>query len=380
MACFLTAAHTQWDSTGQLLPETQRLTKSGCCVFLLISRGSFYRDGFLENKVPPGEIFGPMTTANNYRSQEHAGPAYMFLSGSAVLYCLMLMSISSGCAAHTYTRGSSAVYYSSPELAQITTTQIERGHPNAFLDGFGWVWGIPAKIILFDRRVENHRIGPRTEAEIAGYLRANELDSVKVRLNQYHPADDWRRLVANKSVGAGWRYTLGTLSVAGETIFPGRLFGGDHYNPFTNTIHVYSDAPAIAVHEGGHAKDFAKRKWKGTWAAVYLIPGMPLMHEARATEDALTYYRIYGDAASQREAYNLLYPAYGSYVGGALGDPSGIAYLASVLAGHATGRWYSSRIEDPVKPSVRQEASAGDSSAPEVIDERPFRNTIATPP
>jgi hypothetical protein len=320
------------------------------------------------NQSIPGEISDPMTTANKHRSPDQSAAACLAPSRIAVVLCLLLTSVSAGCAAPKYIRGSSAVYYSSPELAEITTTQIERGRPNAFLDGFGWVWGIPAKIILFDRRVENHQVGSRTEAEIAGYLRANELDSVKVRLNQYSPADDWQRLVANKSVGPGWRYTLGTLSVAGETIFPGRLFGGDHYNPFTNTIHVYSDAPAIAVHEGGHAKDFAKRKWKGTWAAVYLIPGVPLLHEARATEDALTYYKIYGDAASQREAYNLLYPAYGSYVGGALGDPSGIGYLAGVLTGHAAGRWYSSRIEDPVRPPARPEAGAGDSSDSETAD------------
>ena len=49
----------------------------------------------------------------------------------------------------------------------------------------------------------------------------------------------WRRLVANKSVGWGWRYTLGTTLWLGETVFPGRLIGGDHYNPFTNTVNRY---------------------------------------------------------------------------------------------------------------------------------------------
>ena len=115
--------------------------------------------------------------------------------------------------------------------------------------------------MLFDRRVENHRIDQQTENEIAAYLNDNELTSVKVRLNQYRPADDWKRLVANKSVGAGWRYTIGGLSVLGETIFPGRMFGSDHFNPYTNTIHLYSNIPAIAIHEAGHSKDFARRKW-----------------------------------------------------------------------------------------------------------------------
>ena len=250
----------------------------------------------------------------------------------------------------------------SPELTAMTNPQIERGQRRPFVDGFGWVWGIPAKLILFDRRVENHRVSPETEAAIAEYLQSNELHSVKVRLNQYHPRDDWKRLVANKSVGAGWRYTLGVLSVAGETLLPGRLFGGDHYNPFTNTIHVYSDVPAIAVHEGGHSKDFAGRTWKGTYAAAYLIPGVSLYHESVATGDALGWLQQYGDAEAQREGYNILYPAYGTYVGSAIGDPWGIGYVGGVLVGHAAGRWKSSQVptepHTPHSPPRQDEAPA----------------------
>lgn len=276
---------------------------------------------------------------------------------------VLLICGGSGCASTSYRAGTAKAYYQSHELAQITTEQIERGRPNRFLDGFGWVWGIPSKIILFDRRVENHRIDEHTEAEIAAYLQANELSTVKVRLNQYNPGDDWRRLVANKSVGAGWRYTLGTLSVAGETILPGRLFGGDHYNPFTNTVHVFSNVPAIAIHEGGHAKDFAVRRWKGTYAAAYLVPGVSLYHEAIATGDAIGYVTAHRDPAAQREAYNILYPAYGTYIGGAIQDPAGIGYVVSVLAGHAMGRWKSSGIKDDPASGI-QRASWEDDESP----------------
>ncbi len=263
--------------------------------------------------------------------------------------CLLLLTLAvslalTGCRSATYSRGTKEQYFSSPRLA--ARPQIERGRPNKFADGFGWVWGIPAKILLFDRRVENHRVSRNTELALAKYLDHNELHSVKVRINQYNPRDDWKRLTQNTAVGTGWRYTLGTLSVAGETLFPGRLFGGDHYNPFTNTIHIYSDIPAIAIHEGGHAKDFAKREWKGTWAAVYLIPGAPLWHESIATSDALTWLADQDDPAALREGYHILYPAYGTYAGSVISDPSGISYIAGVLAGHAAGRWQASRIDE----------------------------------
>lgn len=255
-----------------------------------------------------------------------------------------------GCAAAgPYRAGTTSAYYTSPELRAVTKTQIERGKPRPVIDGIGWVVGIPDKIILWNRKVENHHISPETEAAVANYLSVNELDTVKVRLNQYAPGDDWRRLVANKSVGPGWRYTLGTLSWLGETILPGRVLGGDHYNPFTNTLHIYSDVPAVAIHEAGHSKDFAKRYWKGTYAAVYLLPVVPLWHEAKATSDALAYIHNEGDPLEEEKAYEVLYPAYGTYVGGAISDivPGGGLpfYLAGVVGGHIAGRFKSWQVE-----------------------------------
>lgn len=232
--------------------------------------------------------------------------------------------------------------YDSPQLLD-DQPQIQRGEPHRIIDGFGWIWGIPSKLLLWDRRVDNHNISLETEAAIADYLYDNNLETVRVRLNQYRPGEDWRRLVRNKSVGAGWRYTAGALTLVGETVFPGRLFGGDHYNPFTNTVHVYSDIPAIALHEGGHAKDFARRKWKGTYAIAYALPIVPLYHESVASRDVVAYLEAHGDLEQQAAARRILYPAYGTYVGNAGGyilpGYSLPLYYGSVVAGHAWGRY-----------------------------------------
>ncbi len=231
--------------------------------------------------------------------------------------------------------------YTCPQLLD-ENPQIQRGEPRKIIDGIGWVWGIPGKLLLWDRRVDNHKISVETEAAIAGYLVANELDTVRVRLNQYRPGEDWSRLARNKSVGAPWRYTIGTLSVLGETLIPGRLFGGDHYNPFTNTVHIYSDVPAIALHEGAHAKDFARRKWKGTYAVTYLLPIVPLYHESVASRDVVAYVDSLGDIEQQAAARRMLYPAYGTYVGNAAGyclpSYSFPIYYGAVVAGHFWGR------------------------------------------
>jgi hypothetical protein len=287
-------------------------------------------------------------------------------AGLPTLSCAVLCLLVCGCVTAPYRYGSDAGYHTSEQLAALTETQIERGRPRPVIDGVGWVVGIPNKIVLWNRRIENHNISPETEQAIADYLARNELKTVKVRLNQYAPGRDWRRLVANKSVGWGWRYTLGTASWLGETLFPGRLVGGDHYNPFTNTVHIYSDVPAVAIHEGGHAKDFARRRYKGTYAAVYLLPVTPLWYEAIATNDALSYLRAEGTLEDEQAADKVLYPAYGTYVGNALSNaapPLGTPFfLAGVIGGHLAGRMQSMRIatlrsNEPRRPSPIQQTN-----------------------
>lgn len=252
-----------------------------------------------------------------------------------------------GCHPLTARRIDTSAIYDSPQLLD-DQPQIQRGEPRKLIDGFGWVWGVPNKLLLWNRRMDNHHIGPETEAAIAGYLYDNDLPTVRVRLNQYRPGEDWRRLVRNKSVGAGWRYTLGTLSVLGETVIPGRLFGGDHYNPFTNTVHIYSDIPAIALHEGAHAKDFARRKWKGTYAVAYLVPVVPLYHESVASRDVVAYLETHGTPQQQAAAQRILIPAYSTYVGNAGGyalpNYGMPLFYGSVLAGHVWGYHESQQI------------------------------------
>jgi hypothetical protein len=277
----------------------------------------------------------------------------------AALVCLTIAACG-GCASGPYHLGSATNYRTSPELAEITQPQFERGKPRPVIDAVGWVFGIPSRIILWDWRIEDHDITPETEMRLAEYLAANDLSTVKVRLNEYDPFGEWDRLVANKSVGWGWRYTAGTLTWLGYTLLPGRLFGGDDYNPFTNTINLYSDVPAVALHEGGHAKDFAQRKWKGTYAVIYSLPGVPLWHEALATRDALGYLHEFGDIEDEEEGYRILYPAYGTYVGGEASNllpwnPT-LVYIGAVIPAHLLGRMKAHGVEDHRPPTEALDA------------------------
>lgn len=301
-----------------------------------------------------------------------AGPWRRVRWTACVALCAVLFD---GCAPRPYRLGSADRYQVAPELQAATSPQIVRGKPRPVLDTVGWIVGIPDKITLWDRRVSNHNVSYETEAALADYLAANELTAVKVRINQYAPGDEWQRLRKNTSMAWGWRYTFGTIAWLGDALFPGRVWGGDHYNPYSNTLHIYSDVPAIALHEGGHAKDFSRRRYPGNHAAAYaLVPGAPLYYEAVATRDAVGYLKQYGTPDEQREAYLILSPAYGTYVGGTAADliPGyGLAaQAAAIVGGHVIGRVRAARVEEqstthvedpalpPEPPTVTVSASA----------------------
>ena len=277
-------------------------------------------------------------------------------------FYLALFIFWTGCATVPYRQGVSFEDPRLPEAPQFES-QIVRGRPNRILDNADWVWpgSWLGKLVLWDRRVDNHRIGEETEEMMHRYLAHNELDHVKVRLNMYAPGDEFRRTVRNRSVGAGWRYTVGMLVWVRYTVLPGRIFGGDHYNPYSNTIHLYSDIPAIAVHEGGHAKDFADRRWKGTYAFAYAIPFVNLYHEALASNDALGYLIAEESPEAVAEGYRIMHPAYGTYAGGNAGllipEYALPVYAGAVIAGHATGRLTGRRIASEMKAEETETAT-----------------------
>lgn len=276
----------------------------------------------------------------------------MLWSRSLSALVLVLVSGSAAsCATLPYTYGAD---HDGPVLLEKGESQISRGRPIGWLDALGhYVFSLPSKLILWNRDVDRHSVSPETEAVLREYLADNGLQGVKVRLNEYSPGGEWRRLVKNDSVHWSFRYTVGVLGWLRYTLLPGRLFGGDHYNPFTNTVNIYSDDPAILLHEGGHAKDFARRERKGTYAVVGAIPFVPLFREARATGDAIGYLAEKERRAEQREAYEVTYPAYGTYVSGSIGAFFPLSYLESLgvalagaIPGHIAGRIAASRVED----------------------------------
>ncbi len=223
-------------------------------------------------------------------------------------------------------------------VASAAPAQIERGQPNKFLDRTGRVFGVPRQVLLWNRRVSNHNVSPHTEEITSEYLAVNDLPDVLVRVNEYAPGAELKRLKNNRRVGAGWRYTVGALDVLMYTLRPGRLFGGDWYNPFTDTINLYSDVPAIALHEAAYAKNIHHRRHPGTYAVVQHLPLVGMWYRTNATREALQYLKEHDSVSTESpEANKILFPMYGGAWGGQIAQFIPIPFMGLALNLTGTG-------------------------------------------
>lgn len=274
----------------------------------------------------------------------------------AISLLIIATALFAGCTSTPYEYGTGRMDIDLP-LSPPMEQQFYIGEPHAFLDHADWIWpeSLLRKLMLWDASIDSHQISQETLAALQRFIIENDLRNVQVLVNCYKPGNQWKRLFKNRTVGGGWRFTLGIFSVVSYTIMPGRFFGGDAYNPYTNTIYLYSDNVNVALHEAGHAKDFGRREMKGLNAFIYSLPLAALYYEAKASSDTLSYLYDKQDSTQRAEAYKDLYPAYGTYVAGSLTRNSSeplAAQLVLVIPAHIAGRVAAALVDDQPEESL----------------------------
>lgn len=230
-------------------------------------------------------------------------------------------------------------------MPRRTTVDIERGMPIPPLDAIASALGGLNKLLLWNPKFANHNVSSKTEAVLADFMNRYELYDVKVRINQFAPIDELKRLFTNNRVA--WPYRILGIPTTLISSATGRLFAGllssDYYDPFSNTIHIFSDDPSIALHEAGHAKDFQKQSFRGTYAFLRTFPGVNLAQELVATHEAFDYLELHGTDEEKIRAPRVLYPAFATYAGSYLqGIPFG--WVGALAGGHFYG-WTRSRYK-----------------------------------
>ncbi len=206
------------------------------------------------------------------------------------------------------------------------------------LDALGNLLSLPKKILLLNPKVDSHSVSPKTEASLQEFLAAHPeaAKDLKVRINQWTPVGEFKRLIRNRRIEWYFRVFPGIPTTLFSSV-TGRVLGGDHYNPYTNTIHLFSDDPAIALHEAGHAVDFAKQTQPGYYAVGRILPPVELSQEQIASDIAIEHLKEHKNREGELHAYQTLYPAFGTYGGEQTGLPYG-SYIGAG-AGHILGFW-----------------------------------------
>jgi hypothetical protein len=293
-----------------------------------------------------------------------------FTSKSFAQQCLLLTSLMTGCAGLSNGTHIQPVSRIQPVAENLGQPMIEYGRENVVVDSIGWVVGIPAKITLWNRRASNHQVSEETVAKIEEHLNVYGLHDTKVRINQYDPMGEWQRLRENKHMHPGWKYSFGTLQTLGYTILPGRILGGDGYNPYTNTVNVYSDIPSIGMTETAYAYDISQRQHPGLYTTTQSIPLVNMYHKTLATDRTVNYLAEHGTPEELKEAYNVLYPRYGQAMGSSVGSyvevasPIGFLDVTGLIAGHAYGRYQSAQV-DKYQAQVKAEQELANPLSPE---------------
>jgi hypothetical protein len=125
---------------------------------------------------------------------------------------------------------------------------VEYGTPNKTIDrirqtfdGIQYVLETPPRLLHLTPKHGGRELSVETIETIRRYLEENDLSDVHIAVSRYDPAGHWRRIKANDRIAPGWRYTLGVLDLCGYAVTPRRVFGGNVYSPFANTLSLNSD-------------------------------------------------------------------------------------------------------------------------------------------
>lgn len=140
------------------------------------------------------------------------------------------------------------------------------------------------------------------------YLAENGLRDVRIVYNEYSPLAQWWRLRENERISAGWKYSIGTATVIGGTLFPARVFDRNKYNPFTNTLEINSDRPFEILNYAVVAHRVESHDWRDLYVVTTQLRPIGMVNRLNAGYEALDYARSQNDWKLEQAGYRQLYP------------------------------------------------------------------------
>ncbi|MFH0874390.1 MAG: hypothetical protein V1859_00485 [archaeon] len=250
----------------------------------------------------------------------------------------------------------SSIIGGSEEIYSKGTNRIIDGTDGIPLSIVSYINNLPAKVLFLSNRIGSHP-HEKTIAQIKESLDSMNLENITVRLGHSSIIHDCYRLFTDerlKDISLLSRIFLG---------IPYTLIGGlqaklrrsDHYNPFTRTATIYSDVPAVAAHELGHAKDFQDKKHVTLYALARTLFA-PVVWYQEFVASYLAHKSL--SPENKWETGRYLVPAFASYMFGPIAIPTlvvgnilyrGAKYIAkSIYSGFSSmGRGISNLFSSP---------------------------------
>jgi hypothetical protein len=274
-------------------------------------------------------------------------------------WLLLLIAAFAGCASDSYRYGQFR-----PVTAPVPPLVVDRGEPNAHLDPLRDVVEFPRKLFRFGRP-DTRPATDDVAQTVVTYLEKNDLTDVAVEVGEYEPSRQWRRLRENPRVGPLWKYSVGSLTVVGYSLLPGRVFGIDCYNPFTDTLCINSRNPPKALFEAARAKALRGEQFVGSSVVLSSLPVIRSVADVRASSDVLSYLRAEEQWELETAAYPELYAGIGKEAIGLAGwfipvDLGPGLGIGGRLLGSATGRLVANQRSQEIEVILAERRLAQD--------------------
>lgn len=219
------------------------------------------------------------------------------------------------------------------QLESIGTNNLEIRKDDLVSRTVSFVGNLPTKALFLSTKIGSY---PKQETQnyVKEYLRNSKLEDTTVRIGHSRILKDVLRLFSDKK--------LKKTSLLGRILLgiPTTLYGGliakltraDHYNPFTKTAVIYSDVPAIAMHELGHAKDYQEKNSPTLYSLARVFAPVMLYQEYVASRKAYKNLK----ENEKWQSYRYLMPAFSTYIA----PVAGLAAFPFLAATHAVSNAY----------------------------------------
>ncbi len=245
------------------------------------------------------------------------------------------------------------------KVLEIGTNTLEIKRDDPISRSLSFIGNLPTKLLFLSTKIGSY---PKEETQdyVQKYLEDSGLENTTVRIGHSRIFKDLYRLFKDdrlKKTSLLGRILLGipTTLLGG---LQSKLTRSDHYNPFTKTATVYSNVPAIGLHELGHAKDFEEKNSPTLYALARSFFPVALYQEYKASRKAYKSLK----EKDKGQSYRYLIPAFASYVS----PVAGIASVPLVMTTHLVSNAYrgiksifkglfsrkKDKTPEPVPPSV----------------------------